>query len=191
METIEEIEVVKQKYEMDAEVCENIPTLDVWSLYQTKGGYSSIDWQVLASPPTWNPGKFYRRNPQADTIIEYHRGSDEDKKHWQMKGHDARCEWVDIEKPVWREDNLCRRKPGIIVTVNGETFFLNLPMNKAPEDGDIYWTYTTFLEVTSTFWTGSAWDYEMLILNKAFRTEEDCMKVIEVLRKMQALPTRT
>lgn len=79
-------------------------------------------WQWKKSNPTWNNCEKnhdtdflnfqYRRHPHADSIIQWHGCSDEDKKRWQYRFIDVKGDhWTDNSNPLWNETAEYRLKP--------------------------------------------------------------------------------
>jgi hypothetical protein len=173
---------LKAQYTLDVETCKSIDGLEAWQLWQKKAK-EYTDWNIIK--PISNIAFYadydYRRHPHADSIIEYHKGSDADKKRWQIKCNDGSWKGVRVE-PVWDEYSDYRLKPRTI-TINSVEY--NAPMNVAPEVDTHYWVINFEFEFgfvpLAVIWIEDESDYSALEKSHAFGKYDDCKAVADAL----------
>ena len=179
---------LKKQYQKDVETCKSIEGLEACQLWQYK--YKNSEWFICPDDLQW-VNEQYRRHPHADSIIEYHKCSDTNKKRWQYSENG--CEiWQDNGngEPSWFELSKYRLKPRTItIVVNGESKEYNAPLNVVPVVGDEYWmielNYNGY-QAESTRWLDDANDRKALKNNLVFATQEDCQAVADAFSEILA-----
>ena len=168
---------LKAQYACDVETCKTIDGLDAWQLWQVQINKSG-DWFEAGSNMfcEWNN---YRRHPHADSIIEYHKGSERDKKRWQVSGNNGKT-WITFyDNPVWDENYQYRLKPETI-TISGKEY--TAPLRVAPAVGTKYFVLSTNcckLVTGFNVWDNRVADNNYLKNGHVFATEQDCQAVAD------------
>lgn len=167
---------LKAQYALDVETCKDIDGLEAWQLWQVQLNKYG-DW-LDAGSNMFCEGDNYRLHPHADSIIEYHKCSERDKKRWQRRNYGGL--WHDCDTaPDWTDDEY-RLKPKTI-TIDGKEYAA--PLRVAPEIGTKYWVcnfnFTTGFESWSVSWEGDSDDNCLLEKRHVFATKEDCKVVAD------------
>jgi hypothetical protein len=180
---------LKQQYERDVETCATIDDLKPWRLWQFKE--SHYQWSThTCDGITWHKDVKYRRHPHADSIIEYHQCSDDDKKRWQYNNKNLNvwvlCKYESYDEsgtPLWNEDYEYRLKPRTIsVTLqNGDVLEFPEPVREPLENGDCYWFKPNSMYISSDYWHSTKFDFQLLADNRMFLTKEDCQAAQDAL----------
>lgn len=169
---------LKAKYTHDVEACNELCSLDSYDLWQYC--FDNV-FNKCTTEPQWNPDTEYRRHPHADSIIEYHKCSNTDKKRWQEKCFGG--SWVDCLCPDWINYQY-RIKPRTI-TINGNEY--NAPMNVAPEIGSQYFVMLQdgySFNVCQYTWANLSNDFSALNNYRAFVSKEDCHAVCDAFNSI-------
>lgn len=183
---------LKTQYAQDIETCAFIDGLEPYQLWQI---FYENQWYEYDGHQFFNNG-IYRRHPHADSIIEYHKCSDDDKKRLQIKCNGKWQNYFDDDfddysyEPDWDERMEYRIKPRTItIVVNGESKEYNAPLNVAPAIDDTYWVIVSNhngYQAECTKWFNDTDDKSALEKNVAFATQEDCQLVVDAFGEILA-----
>ena len=136
---------IKAQYAYDVEACASIPTLEAHELWQVE--CSDGTWEEVSKDfNLWGIYLKFRRHPHADSIIEWHKGSDENKARWQYRGQ--ACDWNDCDKcnrenpPSWDTSLEYRLRPRTckVTLQNGTVLEYPEPVRKPLNHGVIHLT---------------------------------------------------
>ena len=104
---LEEIEIIstpslQEQFEQDCKVHDR-----PWELWQY---YIGREWVICSSKPLFHKSPYYRRNPNADIMIEYFNADDEKRAALQM-AYNERDEFGACLSPSFHPSHLYRFKP--------------------------------------------------------------------------------
>jgi hypothetical protein len=166
---------LKAQYALDVEACETITDLDAFELWQCES-LAGHFVNRTATPPFYDTVK-YRRHPHADSIIAYHKCSEEDKARLEMSGDGEN--WMEASKyPDWTA-NYYRLPP--------KPFFIGKhevppPVTEPLEFLQEYWLFN-LIEIMRQYWTDDDVDLQRMSECRIRLTEQDARTCFEALQK--------
>ena len=158
-------------------------------LWQVQGFDKS--WGTQINPLNWHISDKYRRHPHRESIIAWHKCSDEDKKRWEYKPNNE-DKWIICHSGTlkWYENCMYRLRPIAckITLQDGTVMEYPEPVRYSLNYGDIYYAIDDIKDYSANeeVWKNDSIDHKWLKSGIIHLTEQAAQQHLEVLQAINA-----